>query len=174
MFWFFFKIHKVIFLRSPLFFSKVTKQRLHCDCFSFTRFFYKQHFFSTQPQSCLTLSWIELQMLLRCCLIHISIIMLGHFLYLLYLCPCLDLCRFLDLFMSYLYDLLFIFIFIIINRISYEYRHTCSFAYFLEYVLLFLDNNAYKKCEKFSNSEGSASGCCSKIERGVAYKSDSY
>ena len=146
MFWFFLKIHKVIFLRSPLFFSKVTKQK-HCDCFSFTRFFYKQHFFSTQPQSCLTLSWIELQVLLRCCLIHISIIMLRHFLYLLYLCPCLDLCRCLDLFMSYLYDLLFIFIFIIINRISYEYRHTCSFAYFLEYVPLFLDNNVYKKCE---------------------------
>ena len=100
--------------------------------------------------------------------------MLGHFLYLLYLCPCLDLCRCLELFMSYLYDLLFIFIFIIINRISYEYRHTCSFAYFLEYVPLFLDNNAYKKCEKFSNSKGSASGCCSKIERGVAYKSDAY
>ena len=31
-----------------------------------TRFFYKQHFFSTQPHCCLTFSWSELQMLLRC------------------------------------------------------------------------------------------------------------
>ena len=43
-------------------------------------------------------SWIELQMLLRCCLIHISIIILRNFLHLLYLCSCLDL----GLFMSYL------------------------------------------------------------------------
>ena len=49
-------------------------------------------------------------MLLRCCLIHISIIILRHFLYLLYLCSCLDL----GLFMSYLCDLFFIFIFIFI------------------------------------------------------------
>ena len=38
-----------------------------------THFFYKQRFFSTQPQCCLTFSWIELQVLLRCCLMHISI-----------------------------------------------------------------------------------------------------
>ena len=53
--------------------------------------FYKQRFFSTEPQCCLTFSWIELQMFLRCCLIHISIIILRHFLYLPYLCPCLGL-----------------------------------------------------------------------------------
>ena len=29
-----------------------------------------QAFFSTQPRCCLTFSGIELQMLLRCCLIH--------------------------------------------------------------------------------------------------------
>ena len=34
------------------------------------RFFYKQRFFSTQPRCCLTFSWIELQTLLRCCLIY--------------------------------------------------------------------------------------------------------
>ena len=49
-------------------------------------------------------------MLLRCCLIHMSIIIVRNFLYLSYLCPCLDL----GLFMSYLRDLLFIFIFIFI------------------------------------------------------------
>ena len=60
--------------------------------------FYKQRFFQ------LSLSIAKLfmnQMLLRCCLIYISIIILMHFLHLLYLCPCLDL----GLFMSYLCDL---------------------------------------------------------------------
>ena len=81
----------------------------------YTLYFYKQRLSSTQPQCCLTFSWIELQMLLRCCLTHVSIIILGHTLYLLYLCPCLDL----GLFMPYLCDLFFnfIFIFIMINRI---------------------------------------------------------
>ena len=73
-----------------------------------TRFFYKQRNFSTQPQCCLTR--IELQMLHSCCLIHKSIIILRHFLYLLYLCPCLDL----GLFVSHLCDIFFVFIFIFI------------------------------------------------------------
>ena len=79
-----------------------------------TRFFWKQHFFSTQPQCCLTFSWIELQMLLRYCLIYISIIILRHFLYLLYLCPSLDQ----GLFISYLCYLFFIFIFVMVNRMN--------------------------------------------------------
>ena len=54
-------------------------------------FFYKQRFFSTLPQFWLTFSWIELQTLLRCCLIHVSIIMLRHFLYLVDLCSYLGL-----------------------------------------------------------------------------------
>ena len=84
-------------------------------------------------------------MLIRCCLIHIGIIILRHFLYLLHLCPCLDL----GLFISYLYALffIFIFIFITINRIFHEYRHTCSFACFLDYVLLFLDDDVNEGCE---------------------------
>ena len=40
------------------------------------KLFYNQRFFSTQSQCCLTLSWIELQMFLRCCLIHVTIIIL--------------------------------------------------------------------------------------------------
>ena len=75
-------------------------------------FFYKQRFFFlTRPLCCLTFSWIELQLLLRCCLIHISTIILRHFLK---LGPCLGL----YLFASYLWDLflIFIFIFIIINH----------------------------------------------------------
>ena len=48
-----------------------------------TRFFYKQRFFSTQHQCCLTFSWIELQMLLKCCFIYLTII-LRHILHLVY------------------------------------------------------------------------------------------
>ena len=78
--------------------------------------FYKQCFFSTQPRYCLTFSWIELQMLRRCCLIHIGIIVVRNFLNALYLCPCLDL----GLSILYLCDLFFIFTFISVgsNRIT--------------------------------------------------------
>ena len=72
--------------------------------------FYKQRFSSTQPQCCLILSWIELQMSLKCCLIHITIIIMRNIIYLLYLRPCLHL----GLFMSNLRDLFFIFIVIFI------------------------------------------------------------
>ena len=44
-------------------------------------FFYKERFFSIRPQCCLTFSLIELQMLLRCCLRHRSIIILRHFIF---------------------------------------------------------------------------------------------
>ena len=44
-------------------------------------FLYKQRFCSTQPQCCLTFSWIDLQMLLSCCLIHISIIILRYLIF---------------------------------------------------------------------------------------------
>ena len=55
-------------------------------------------------------------MLLRCCLISITFIILRHILYLVYLCPCLAL----GLFMLYLCDQFFMFslIFIVINHIS--------------------------------------------------------
>ena len=53
-------------------------------------------------------------MLLRCCLIHKSIVIMRKFLYLLYLYPCLEV----GPFMLYLCDLFsnFMFIFIVINR----------------------------------------------------------
>ena len=94
--------------------------------FSFTRFFHKQHFFSTQPQYCLTFHEFSF----TCYLIHKSII-LRHLLYLLNLCQCLEL----PIYMSYPCALFFIFIFIfktIHDVISWiqTYRH--SFAYFLE------------------------------------------
>ena len=47
--------------------------------YSTTHFFYKQDFFSTQLQCCITFPKIEIQMLLSYCLIHISIIILRIF-----------------------------------------------------------------------------------------------
>ena len=64
-------------------------------------------------QCCLTFSWIEFQMLLRCCLIHVTMIIRRDIFYLIYLCPCLGL----DLFMSYIAVLFVIFnlVFIVID-----------------------------------------------------------
>ena len=81
-----------------------------------TLVFYKQRFFSTQPQFCLAFSWIKFQILLRCCLIHITIIILRRILSLVRLCSRLGL----GLLESYLCDLFFIFslIFSVINHIT--------------------------------------------------------
>ena len=49
----------------------------------YTHFFLKQHFFK-QPHCCSIFSWIELQMLPKCCLIHIIIVILRQILYLVY------------------------------------------------------------------------------------------
>ena len=109
--------------------------------------FDKQHPFWTQPQYCLTFPWIELQMLLGCRLIHITIITLRHILQLVYLCPCLVV----GLFMSQLCDLLFIFslIFIVINhKITIKQRHL-FFAHFLGYLLLVLVDNVMKNANNF-------------------------
>ena len=64
------------------------------------------------------------------------IIIPRHFLYLLYLCPCLDV----GLFMPYLYDQFFNFIFILQAYLTY-------FAYFIEYVPSFFDDNMDEECE---------------------------
>ena len=72
---------------------------------------YKQRFFSAQHQCRLTFSWIELQILPLFSFIRINIIILRHFLYLVYLFPCLVP----GLFLSYHSDLFFIFILIFIS-----------------------------------------------------------
>ena len=79
-------------------------------------FFYKQGFFSTNAQCYLTFSCIELRMLLRCSLVHISTIILRHVLCSLCFSPYLEL----DLFMSYLCDLFFIFIMINYNLMFFS------------------------------------------------------
>ena len=74
--------------------------------FIFISFLYKYIAQCQNVQNALSVAYI-----LLCCLIHISIIIVRHFLYLLYLCLCLNL----GLFMSYLCDLFFIFIIIFIR-----------------------------------------------------------
>ena len=54
---------------------------IHIYMYTYTRFFYKQRFSSTQPQCCLTFLWIELQLLLSCCLTYKNNMILRHFLY---------------------------------------------------------------------------------------------
>ena len=115
------------------------------------RLFCKQRIFSTQIQCCLTFSWIELQMLPRCCLIDKSIITLRHVLYLLYLCPTLDL----GLFMSHLFYLFFSFIFIFIrmNRIiSLIQTHLLFWLFFWVCPIIFCGWIMWIifKCPKFS------------------------
>ena len=99
-------------------------------------------------------------MLLRSCLIHISII-LRHFLYLLYLCPCLEL----GLFMSHMYDLFFVFIFIFI-----AINHVISWNV---YFCLFLDDNVHEE-QKFSLSMLLSMCLFVLFQSGVAYKSAAY
>ena len=77
-------------------------------------------------------------MLLRCCLIHIPIIILRQILFDTYLCPCLGL----GLFMSCLRDRFFIFS----NLIK---TGAFIFVHFLVYFLLFWDDNVDEESEKF-------------------------
>ena len=111
----------------------------------------------------LTFSWIELQLLLRRCIISINIIIMRRFLYLVYLCLCLDLDLFmsnLSLFISYLF-FVFVFIFIIINHIISLKQINLLFLH------IFYNNMSYYfwtiTCEEnewFSNSECSGSEWC--------------
>ena len=120
-------------------------------------------------------------MLLRCCLIHLAINILRHILYIVCLCSGLGLGRFI----SYLCDLLFIFslIFIVINHITSFKQMYLFFVHFLEYFILFLDedDNTDLDSKKFSDSKSSASGCCLAFARffcqyqpDVAYKKSVY
>ena len=101
---------------------------------------------------------IEVQILLRCSLTHITIIMLRFILYFIYLYLWLGL----GLFMPYLCDLFFIFnlLFIVINHKITWKQTNLFFAHISEYLLLVLDINVEEKSEYFFNSKSSASGCC--------------
>ena len=80
--WFFAKFNlmlliKVLLIKKCLVVPALLIETSRLQHSSITRFFYKQNFFSTQPRCRLTISWIELQMLLGYCLIHITIIIRG-------------------------------------------------------------------------------------------------
>ena len=68
----------------------------------------------------------------------------------------------LGLFMPYLYDLFFVFslIFIVTNHVTLFKQMYLFFVHFLEYSLLFFDDNVVEESEKFSNRESLVSGCC--------------
>ena len=110
--------------------AKDTKNHGQVRRFWIRAFHFISSAFLFQLKCCLTFSQIELQMLIRCCLIHINIIIMRHsFIFITLLC--LDL----GLSMSYLCDQFFIFIFILmmINQVIlwiHTHTHTSSFAYF--------------------------------------------
>ena len=84
-------------------------------------------------------------MLVECFLIRISIIIPKHFLYLVYVRPCLDV----DLFMTYLCDLFFFFTLIIINQIiSLKWTHLLFCKFFLNTPCYFWRSKESKRKER--------------------------
>ena len=90
--------------------------------------------------------------------LNVTIIILRPILHLVYLRPCLGL----GVFMSYLCILFLFFslISIVINHITSLNQMYLFFCLFLEYLLLFLNDNVDEDGKWFSNSKNSASGCC--------------
>ena len=121
-----------------------------CFCIQFistiTWIYYKQSFFSTQPQCCLTFSWIQLHMMLRYCLLHGTIIILRQILNLVYLCPCI----YLFLLVSNLCDqfLIIIFIFIEVNNIIITQKDTRFLCTFFRISHISLNGNMNKEIEQ--------------------------
>ena len=114
-----------------------------------TRFFISNTFF----QLSVSVGYLFHEWSFKCCL--------GVAWFIIYICVIFVSCLDLGLFMSYLCFLVFILIFIFI--MIHEYRYTCSFAYFLEYILLFCEQKiilTIKECEQSSDSKSSVSGCC--------------
>ena len=86
---------------------------------------YKQRIFSTKPQCCLTFLWIEPQMLLKNCLLHINMILPRHY--------TLSICVYVYVSVFQLNNLFFIiiFVFIPINHIiSIKQEHLFIWIFF--------------------------------------------
>ena len=90
----------------------------------YTLFLISNTFFQLSLVCCLTFSWIELKMLLRCCLTYNHYYTDIH-LYLLYLCPC----RGPGLFMSYIFSLAFI----VINHKTSFFRTSIILGWYREW-----------------------------------------
>ena len=108
---------------------------------------------SNKPPCFLSFSKIDLTMLISCCLINISIIILRKFLYLVHLSACVSP----GLFLSNLCDLisLSIFVFIIINHIN-SFKQICFFCNMLYYFWMIM---WMKIKNNFFNRKGSAPVC---------------
>ena len=102
--------------------------------FNTTRFFYKQCFFSTHPQCCLAFSWIELQMLLRCWLIHLTNI--KHFIFSIFA----SMSRPSSIYVVYMWSIFYFLASFSLLLITSLKRRTCFLYILLDYLLLFLDN----------------------------------
>ena len=132
-------------------------QKIECTLFITlnTRFFISNALIS-QSQCCLTISLIELQVLFWCCLIHITITMLIHILYLVNLWPCLGL----TLFMLYACDIFIIFsvTFIIMNHLIFLKISPVTFGWSLEWrkfsIRVLLSFRWIFKYHFFKNIEG--------------------
>ena len=139
-------------------------------------FFHKQRFFfnSASVLLSLALSWIELQMLLRCCLIHLTITVLWSILYLLYLSMSRQRCRIYVIFFHFQPDFHHNHIILL--------KQTCFFSHFLEYlVIIFGWWCGLNKVNKFQIAKVQPhrvllSFCLvfSRFQPGVAYKSVTY
>ena len=74
-------------------------------------FLQTKFFFNSASQYCLTVAWIQLQMLFRCYVLHINTTIIRHILHLVYLCPVLGLILFiLNLGFISIFSLIFIII----------------------------------------------------------------
>ena len=129
------------------------------------------------------MSWIELQILFRCCLMLISIIILRHIFYLVYLCACLGLSQFISylcLFASACRIFVFNLNFIVINHTTSLKQTNLFFVHFLECLLLFLDDDVWRKLIVFKSRKFSRRMLLSfclvfcQYQPGIAYKSVAY
>ena len=120
-----------------------------------TYFFYKQRFFQLRLSvTYLTFSWIEFQMLLMCCLIDTTIIILRHILYSVYSCPCLGLGLFIShlCFFSLFFSLIFINLIISLKQTLLFFLHLFSFCLIFDQ---FQSGVAYKSVAYKKSMHGS-------------------
>ena len=91
-------------------------------------YFISNAFFSTQHQCWLTFSWIVLQIWLRCCLIHILIILIQFFIFSIFL----SMCRSIYFVSTWFIFFIYIPIVIIMNHIISLNQTHLFFAHFLD------------------------------------------
>ena len=104
------------------------------------KLFYKKRIFPIQPHW--FSSWIELQMFLRCCLIHMSIIILRKFL------AVFIMSRPMSIYVVSLWSIFHFHLhFIMINCIILLIQTHLFFSLFFRICVLFLDDNVDKECE---------------------------